>query len=154
MANIKHLVLYVCVFCALFVMGYSVSYGLRFSSRHSSPSPPLSLEQEGEGVRVYDPRRPCGPVCIAVVASLLGKDLAIDDVCRQIKPDPLGRSSVADLLEASEHFGLSAKALNLDTVYLSRLSSPAIVHLLSNHFVTVIADNDDQLMVIVVRNDG
>lgn len=99
-------------------------------------------------MRRADPATPCGAVSAAVVSRLLGKSVLLKDATHAVPADPLGQTSMAELIAGLRRLGWAAEGLNLSASTLGHLSSPAILHVNGSHFVAAMADGSDHVVLI------
>jgi ABC-type bacteriocin/lantibiotic exporter with double-glycine peptidase domain len=78
----------------------------------------------------------CGPACLAMVLTYLGRRTSVQECRGLLQP---GRDGVnaAQLLRAARGMGLSGKAFATEPESLSQLSLPLIAHWDFNHFVVL-----------------
>lgn len=99
-------------------------------------------------VILLDPQYPCGPVCLSLVCGLLETPKSLDEVRALVKPDRLGRTSLAELVTACKSLQLSAAGARVDPLILTRLPIPVIIHTRENHFVVGMANPTGQVLIL------
>ncbi len=88
--------------------------------------------------RAVAPDCPCGVVAAAVASRCVGRPIALDDVRRNMLVDPLGRTSMLELLRALQRLGVPATPAKLDAASLRAAATPAVLFVDGSHFVTAI----------------
>lgn len=95
-----------------------------------------------------DPEAPCGAVSAAVASHVVGKPKTLKRACAAIASDPLGRTSMAELIAGLRQLGLSAEGLNIPPALLPRLRQPVILYVQNSHFVVALADGGANVAII------
>ena len=115
-------------------------------------SPPAARVKVGpkavDGIPLIDPKHPCGPTALALAAQLCGRELTLQQTTSAVRPDRLGRTSIAELLDACESLGLSAVGVQIDPARVSRLQTPVILHTNYEHFVVVVANQGGGILLL------
>lgn len=78
----------------------------------------------------------CGLACLAMVAALHGKHVALPDLRRRF-PLSLKGAKLSHLIHIVQQLGLHARPLRLDVDDLVKLKTPCILHWDLNHFVVL-----------------
>jgi ABC-type bacteriocin/lantibiotic exporter with double-glycine peptidase domain len=78
----------------------------------------------------------CGPAALASALLSLGHAVSLDAVASLCEVTPAGVSA-DELIRAAKHLGVSAVGVALNADALELLSTPAILHWNSNHFVVL-----------------
>lgn len=100
------------------------------------------------GLPVQDPENPCGPVCIALVSHLLERPIALHKISECVSPDALGRTSMAELMEALRKLGFGAAGVALEPEACRVIDAPLIIHQRGGHFAAVITTMSDTVVVL------
>lgn len=100
------------------------------------------------GVIVRDPNTPCGATCVWLSAALLGTNIDLDAVRSLLKPDPMGRNSLAEVDDTLRHLGFETSAVRLTWRQLSHVTEPCILHLRNGHFVVGISTKDSRVLIV------
>lgn len=77
----------------------------------------------------------CGPACLAMVLSALGRDASLDEVREATGASQRDGVDAQALLSGAEWFGLRGRGLSVDVARLRYLPSGSILHWEFNHFV-------------------
>lgn len=108
-----------------------------------------AMRRHGIHNRPTDPESACGPVSVSVAARLLGRSVSIDEINKRIILPPSGATSMLDLKRVLEELGFVVESVQYSpSAGLPRLGVPAIVHLMRDHFVAVLAVNDSTCILI------
>ncbi len=79
----------------------------------------------------------CGLACLAMVAAtLIDKKISLVSLRTEFPPSVRG-VNLRSLIEISAQIGLIARPLRVELPYLSRLSTPSVLHWEHNHFVVL-----------------
>src|SRR3972149_1259186 len=127
-----------------FVASY---WGGSYVWRANKPSRHEQHNLEG-GMFVLDPPRPCGATCVALVSRLYGKSTAIDDIVDLVQPDPLGRSSMDELVVALEEVGFPVAAVSAPAKVLCKVRTSMILHCQESPFVVAVAGSGGEFLVL------
>lgn len=106
-----------------------------------------SIAQLAPGRR-GDPQAPCGAVCATVAARILNRPLQLKVAVAAVPSDPLGRTSMAELVSGVRSLGLAAEALELSTTALRTIHQPVVLHVAESHFLVAITDGGGAVVLI------
>jgi hypothetical protein len=103
--------------------------------------------RDERAVRVEDADHPCGPVCVSVIAHLLGRPVPLDKCVQAVSPDALGNSSMQELVEGLEELRFRAAGVQLDRA-AARRCGPFIAHVDESHFVVLLPAGHGNFVVV------
>ena len=125
---------------------------LIFGNNRAGPAParPVSaaVAESNGGMPIQDPEHPCGPVSIALVSHLLQRPVTLAEAGRAVQPDPQGRTSMAELVEALRGLGFGAAGVRLKTAACRLLDVPLIIHRNTSHFSVVVPNRTDHVWLL------
>ncbi|MDA1051656.1 MAG: cysteine peptidase family C39 domain-containing protein [Planctomycetota bacterium] len=85
-----------------------------------------------------DENAPCGAVSIVLASRLLDRPLALSQVCDSLVADPMGRSTMREMIQTLDELGFAAAPIILSTRDFNNVDElPLIVHLDSDHWAVV-----------------
>lgn len=99
-------------------------------------------------IPILDAEHPCGPVSLAVVASLLGSPTGLAEAKELVACDPRGRSSMAELIAGLHSAGISAVGVQLDPESLSQLTTPLILFVRDSHFEVAVPTATEKVIIV------
>jgi len=129
----------------LLAVGVSLPFLVRTNSSQDVLRKP---SRSHGGYPIQDPNNPCGPVCVAEVARLLKRPIGLAEATKLLHPDPIGRTSMADLIRGLRTLGFGAAGVNLDPNTISLLSCPVILHTDGSHFAVVVTNETDRVVML------
>jgi ABC-type bacteriocin/lantibiotic exporter with double-glycine peptidase domain len=135
-------------FLTILIFAVSLGGSYALSRQWSAWQPSSSSASGSQGVPWIDPRHPCGPTSLALAARLSGRAISLDDAVAATQPDHLGRTSMAELIAASQHLGLYAVGVEIDPSYLARVGVPVILHSRFEHFMVVVSNSSGALLLL------
>ncbi len=96
----------------------------------------------------YDPVNPCGVTAVCVISHLLQRPVGLKEASNVVRPDPLGRNSLAELELGLTSLGFSTLGVRLGWRDIANTDCPVILHLKEEHFVVGVRFANNQLVVI------
>lgn len=112
----------------------------------AAPSTPASTRMDS--LRRADPTSPCGAVSATVAAQLLEVPLSLDEAVKAVPADPLGRTSMKELIAGLRKLGFAAEGLRLSPDGLWATRGPAILHVHGSHFLVACGDGGGDVVLI------
>lgn len=113
----------------------------QFKQSPAKPATNSSIRSDNTIVQI-DPHRPCGAICVGVASTILNRPIPVDQVRRAISFDPLGRTSLAELVRGLRSFGFAAIGVQIGWTDLKRLNGvPIIAYSRLGHFFVLIPQN-------------
>lgn len=88
----------------------------------------------------------CGPTCLAMIFKHYGT-ADVRHLLTKLSEITTEGSSLYDLMEVAESFGLKAEAYELDYPYLQQIQLPCIAHYGGQHFVVVYETTDTHVRI-------
>jgi ABC-type bacteriocin/lantibiotic exporter with double-glycine peptidase domain len=121
-------------------------YGVAVTLRTLAPAKTIPLTSGGRhenrrsvsSYPIQDPKNPCGLVCIALVSHLHQRPVSLTEVRRLVPPDPLGRTSMNELVKGLQALGFGVVGVKLRLEACQQLSVPLIIHEDGSHFAVVV----------------
>jgi ABC-type bacteriocin/lantibiotic exporter with double-glycine peptidase domain len=127
----------------VFVVAGASSLGYFFFQRAqpAATDPETRLEQ-------VDPECPCGVVCVAAAAQILGRPLEVSRAREVVAVDGLGRTSMAELVDGLHRLGFAAVGVKVDPGSLGRLTAPVILYVNRSHFLVALPVGDGTAVLV------
>lgn len=95
-----------------------------------------------------DGHNPCGPLALAVICRLCGRELSLAEANNVVRTDAFGKSSMEALRDGLQSVGMHSMGLKLTSKSLADLGEPAILHLYDSHFAAVIPLADGSVVLV------
>lgn len=132
------------MFTVACIAGYAAASQLLMSGTSGEDAGPLAKD----GVPWVDPDHPCGPTALSLAAQICGRDVSLQQAVAAVVPDRLGRTSIAELVDAAEQFELAAFGVHFAPERIVELSVPVIMQTRYEHFVVAIGNGSDQVLLL------
>lgn len=112
------------------------------------PAPRQAVESHRRHVHVTDSETPCGAVSLAIASQYLGRPVGIAEFRQATGAGDLGVCSIADLVRASERYGLAAAAVRYTPGAPPGHGLPMILFVNADHFLAALPMPDGRFVLI------
>lgn len=97
---------------------------------------------------VRDIDHPCGPIAMSVIAQLIGKSVTLAEAGDVVKPDALGRVSMAELVAGLEKLGFAARGVRIHPNKCRETRSQVVIFHRGDHFSVVLTHGGSHVTLI------